>query len=530
MLAEYKANRRGSGRMGLGPCAFFIVACATVCLPPAAGSQTLDHPYSVELRLECDQKDIRLGDEILITFVFTNKDPNIFMVSDPKYDRSGRIYEYELAAKHFDGTLVPDPREQPFPALGGGFASGGPAPIQTGSSFRKSIPLNLWSRITEPGRYFVTGTYHYWVEDKSRKPRKGFGRSKGIQLISVPIQIEVKPRSRSEMGTYIAEVTARWKSLQRDGDYGIQQEREHLVSRLAYTCDTRIIPTMLDLIYKKPGGNGTFHACEAFWGYLPHTQEVKDAVMTAIKTRGFSEHWTALFYHPDFAAERTQFIRQSLASRDPNSILAATHLAERYPADEYIPKLIAIATGRGLRTLGLPTGLKRDGAIQAIVQNRTDEGVAALKSLLNDPNAEIRKTTTEAIKRRYYIGPFYPEREDEALTQALVSVAKDPNDPFRSGSIQAIIRSRTRDAAAAINALLADPNADVPLAQTDLGVRTIRDLFSDSDPAIRHATRSWIGTYYKPVGRPLGPDGFPPEFQAAFEQWRQEVTKVLMGQ
>ncbi len=527
-MEVHKANGRWMGRMGLGPCGFFVVAWATICVyPPVAQSQMLDRPYNVELGLECNQKDIRVGDEILITFVFTNRDPNVFRYESRSYDRSGRMPEYELAAKYSDGKPVPDPREPSFPAIGGGLG-GGLEPLATGASYRRTLALNLWASITEPGRYVVTGTYHYWIEDKDKKPRKNVGTSTPIRLQSLPIEIEVKPRSRKEMGKYINQLTTRLKSLERGVSAGVRHEREHLLAQLAYTCDARVLPTMIDQMCKRRDGNEAFQAFQALWCYLPHTTDVRNAVLTAARTRPMPGQWASLLEHLSSPSEFAEIIREFLSSGDPKTVEEAIYAAQQHPADEYMPRLIAVATGTGLEALGLPKGIRREGAIGALAENRTDEGVAALKNLLNDPNEKIRKATSEVIRRVYRRYPIYPEQEDEAFTKAIVSVAMDPQDILRFRAVQFIAQTRTPAGVQAIKALLADPNANVLVAATDLGVRAIRDLLHDSDPSIRKHTRFYIEdlAYHEYPGRPLRADDFPSE-RETFEQFKQKTMEYL---
>jgi len=190
-----------------------------------------------------------------------------------------------------------------------------------------------------------------------------------------------------------------------------------------------------------------------------------------------------------------------------------------------MPKLIAIATGSEPRNV-----VRRGSAIYAIANHRTDEGVAALKTLLNDPNSEVRKFTSDAVRQAYRRHPVYPEKADEAFTKALVSLATDSRHVRRFSGVWAIARTRTPDGVKAVKTLLADPNADVPLVETDLGVHTIRDLLRDSDPNVREHTRYFVEqlAYHEYPGRPLRPDDFPPEFQDDPETFKQKTLNGLL--
>jgi hypothetical protein len=118
---------------------------AVACVPANAGEAgILERPYDLELRIDGRRQDIRLGDEILITFTIANNDPALFPYTDRTDDRSGRMYEYELTAKYLDGRPVPDPREREMPTIGGGL-SNAPGQLEKGGSFQKTIALNLWA-------------------------------------------------------------------------------------------------------------------------------------------------------------------------------------------------------------------------------------------------------------------------------------------------------------------------------------------------------------------------------------------------
>ena len=65
-----------------------------------------------------------------------------------------------------------------------------------------------------------------------------------------------------------------------------------------------------------------------------------------------------------------------------------------YPNDRFNPRLIALATDA-------KSGV-REIAISALAMNRTDEGVKTLKSLMDDPDIQIRYTVTHAIDHAYH--------------------------------------------------------------------------------------------------------------------------------
>jgi hypothetical protein len=491
-------------------------------LTNAARAQTRERPYALDLRLDCSQQNILIGDEIPIVFTITNRDKDPFTCDDRNGDRSGRLYEYELVARYADGTAVPDPREQGLPVIGGGLSSGRNT-LRTDGSFQKTIALNRWARITKPGRYSVTGIYHYGVRDTDRKQEEGVVFTKDIRVRSSPIVIEVGPRSRGEMGRYIHDLIVRLESPGGRQDWETGQERAKLAARLAYTCDRRIVPTMLDLMYDKSSVNAGFEGWQALCCYVPPDEGIRTAVLNAIKTRGLIYSMGTVMKRLGVSeADAAEVIRTSLASNDREAVSAALAVMQEYPADEHASRLVAIALD--------PNSILPHGSTYALAMHRTDEGVAALRKLLSDPDPDVRKNTLSSIRAAYWVHPCYPEHADKACTKALVSIAANPHNPYRYQVIAEIVQTRTREGVDAIRKLLADPNARIPLADGDLGVCAIRDLLRDDDPDVRETARVCVKwACYETPGRALRPDDFPAEYEEIQARRRMSVEKWLQA-
>jgi HEAT repeat protein len=97
----------------------------------------------------------------------------------------------------------------------------------------------------------------------------------------------------------------------------------------------------------------------------------------------------------DFTAEDMKPLIEHLMSSD-NQISGADTaigLIGQFGGDEYTARLIAIATSPGNNA--------RYSAIYALANNRTDEGVKTLKTLLNDPDPKIQKMTEDALRNAY---------------------------------------------------------------------------------------------------------------------------------
>jgi hypothetical protein len=64
-----------------------------------------------------------------------------------------------------------------------------------------------------------------------------------------------------------------------------------------------------------------------------------------------------------------------------------------FPNDRFIPRLIFVAED--------PKTRARETAMHALAGNRTDEGVAALRRLLDDPDEKVRVMAARAVHTGY---------------------------------------------------------------------------------------------------------------------------------
>ena len=487
---------------------------------------------NLELTIHCPEKDIRRGDEIPIVFTITNRGKAPYSYDTRGYDRSGRMMEYELVAKDKGGTVVADPRADRKAGLGGGLSSG-MASIRTGQSFTKTVALNRWALINKAGKYTVTGTYYYYTEDPLAKQVKGMRRMKEVAVESAPIQIVVKPRSHRQMGRYIKTLLQQLKAIQPSTKWEIVRQREAILAKLAYTCDRRIVPTLIDLWYKNYHQNEVFWAAEAFVCYLPREQQIKNRLIAVAKKRGLADSMRPVLEVFGCSEEDFQeIIAKSLASDNLRVVGAGAGAAQDHPHDDRMPALIAIVQNDAEHA---PDNrlyeIARDRAIYAIGRNRTDEGVQALKALLKHPDKDIRRTTAHAIKRAYKYHRAYPKRSHAEYTAALVPIALDCNDPRQTFMIAEVARSRSREGVKAIKALLENAAQDLPIAETDQGVGAIRDLLRSPDKDVREMTRGILEVVYRDhPGRALRKDDFGQEFRETFEQRKKRLLNRLKQQ
>ena len=199
------------------------------------------------LELQSEHATLRAGDEIPITFVLTNVGTTNYAFTDRSYDRSGRLWDYRLRAEDDRGLPVPDPRtlfSRGQAYIGGGL--GTPSELQPGLRVTKTIALNLWAVVTEPGVYMVRGSYT---------------TDNGQSVESPALTLRVLPRTYEEMGRHIEELATQ---LQDASDC---EARVQLIQRLMYTADRRAAKPLLEL--SAQDSNSAFWIREAFTYYLP---------------------------------------------------------------------------------------------------------------------------------------------------------------------------------------------------------------------------------------------------------------------
>lgn len=483
---------------------YFLISCLSSDL-----SAFENNDINLSLVIHKTKHDIKLGDPIPVVFKIQNMDEKPYYIEDRNYDRSGRMGEYKLIALYEDGTAVPDPREDYKPLIFGGLTSGNKE-LKKGEHFEKTIELNRWALITKAGRYIITGTYFP-------------SNSKSIK--SEPIEIFIEPRTDNEMADYINELVEELNAqkLTDKKDFKIQQKnrqilksRESIVKKLAYTCDSRIVPTLITLIYENDKlNNEQFWVGEAFYFYLPHDPKILSLLIKAAKGRGLAPDMAFLL--EEFECSEKQFkkiITQSLKSNDPEILSGAILAAQRHPDDSFMHRLISIAT-KSNKTKPNQLSYKEEKvlAIHALAYNRTDKGVKVLKDILNKPSL-YRKTTKKALREAYIRHPHYPEYTDIKYTSQLTAVVEKLKDFRRNTFLYEIARTRTPEGVEVIKRLLADPNTNSPLSEVDEGVKLFKNLLTDPNEETRKMTFNVIQNVYKKYpGRPLRLDDFPNEFR-----------------
>ena len=467
--------------------------------------QNVEH--ALHLTISSVRGDLKRGDEIPILFKITNKGETVYEYDDRDSDRSGRTPEYVLEARRVQGAIVDDPWANRESWFGGGPTSRGK--IAPGESFEKTIALNRWALLNEAGRYSVVGTYSYDVraEQTERKYAATTRQMRKIEVPSQPIEIVVGPRSAEEMGEYIRSLTESLKTVDPDDTREQKRRFDSIVTRLVYTCDERIAPTLIEMTYSDRRHNGAFWACHGFRFFLPRTEAVKAQIVDAARRRGLGRGMQSVL--EEYGCDEETFrevIRRTFESGDQEALSAAAYAAQDHPDDAYMEKLIEMA-----QDANSPA---RDTAIWAVAYNRTNDGVATLRALLENEVDAVRQSTERAIEQAYRRHPSPPERVDVEYTAILAEIAGDANDPMCWSAVNQIVRTRTEEGLIALWAFIEDPMRLNPTMQSDHGLRTLRDWLQHPDSKMRDAANASLRRMCKiPPGRPLRTDDFGPEFQ-----------------
>ncbi|HEV2454602.1 MAG TPA: hypothetical protein VGY98_10085 [Verrucomicrobiae bacterium] len=372
-----------------------LILSTTLWNARADDTDETDEPTSTNLQglalnIYCTNVVSKLGDEIPIEFVISNAGTKDFVYDDRDSDRSGRMTEYAILLESADGEVIPDPRAHYAVGMAGGLFT--TKALRPRKFFTKTIPLNLWAIIPTPGKYTVTGVYL----GNDSYPGETLG---GVK--SPPLTIVVLPRTESQVDAYIADLTNQVTQAN-----ATKTGADPLLMKLAFTCNPKIVPCLLDQMYRS---EYNFWEAEALVVYLPHSEAIRKQVIETALKRGLADGMDYVLAQYHCADNEWRLaIERSLAEDNPRSWAAGALAAQEEPDDAFTPRLIALA-------LEGTSEAYRDPAIYALSFNRTDASVNALKSLLSNTNEDIRFMAKEAIREAYARGghskgrPFRPE-------------------------------------------------------------------------------------------------------------------------
>jgi HEAT repeat protein len=263
---------------------------------------------------------------------------------------------------------------------------------------------------------------------------------------------------------------------------------------------------------------------------VPHSEKVGDAIVAAAARNSCIGSLDGLLRQYEFDKRKLQpLIERALAAEndDLGEWRSGAGLASySYYDDSFVPALIAIACNTNA------DANCRGAAITALANNRTDAGVFALKSLLNDPDPKLWTPLAIAIEngltigvrsptgRQLLPGDFTPAEVRPLLERMLAStdmsdkifgtgLAGHYGDDALTAKLVAIATSRDRSCrSSAIYALA--------LNRTDAGIKTLKALLNDSDPEVSTAAEDAIRHAYTDRGdahgRPLLPGYFDTKY------------------
>jgi Tfp pilus assembly protein PilN len=496
-----------------------------------AGAEVVGSTSGLSLEVRCTNDVLKAGDEIPIEFIVNNLGTSDYKYEDRTYDRSGRMNEYQLYVKKADGSFIPDPRQNFIAGMGGGLFQYGI--LHPGESFSKIISLNRWALLNEPGDYEVLATF-----------LGGGAFGDQWQVKADPLSITVLPRTPEEMDDYIRGLTNQVMvelAKPRPTNGPPKQELTDLVMKLMYTCNPAIVPALLQILHDdgpeilKDGstrsrGNEGFYVNEALLYYVPHSESVGDAIVAAATRNGSIGNLDGVLRGYEFdKAKLKPLIARALAARNDDLgewANGARLAAHTYYDDSFLPALIAIAINTNANANS------RGAAMDALAYNRTEPGVSALRSLLNDPDPALWTPLAIAIENglnnqvatptgrhllpadfscaevrplleRMLVSPNMTDRifgtslaetyGDDALTAKLVVLATSPEMATRDRAVYALALNRTDAGIKTLKALLNDPDSQVSQMAAD---------------AIRHAYTERGDAR----GRPLLPSDFDTKY------------------
>jgi hypothetical protein len=470
-------------------------------------AEAADAPV-LSLTIRCTNSVLKVGDEIPIEFIITNRGTN-----DYKYNRSVDssilMPEFELTAKTERGELLPDPR---FAVIENGEVFQ-PIVLHPKESTTRILPLNRWALVKESGRYTATGRFlGSPYTDKQEQP-----------VSSTPIDVTVLPRNEKEMGDYIDDLVRQVAALPpvpTKYQQWSMPDRNTLVKKLMYTCNPRVAAALIESMCI-PGNDSLWEAI-ALLNYVPHTPEIRKAIIEAATEHGATGNmWTILRQYGFSKEEMQPLIKKLLASDNEHDLVVGAGLTKEFGDDAFTARLISIATSLGSNNV-------RDGAIAALAYHRTDEGVKTLKALMNDPQETILRSLANAIINGYYQGILRPEditAEDvKPLIERLLS-SKDLTSGVTTG-INLIEHFGSDDFTARLIALATSSDIIVrhnaisalALNRTDDGLKILKTLLNDPNPKIRSITESCIRSAYTSRGTLRGRLLKPEDFDAKFRE------------
>jgi hypothetical protein len=290
-----------------------------------------------------------------------------------------------------------------------------------------------------------------------------------------------------------------------------------LVTQLMFTCSPKIVPSLLDSMCDYGSGGG-FWEHEAIMYYVPHSEETKHVILAVANARGLCQSWTlgSLLRELDFSKEELKpLIERALAPDNEPGWGIGAELAQKFGDDAFTERLAAVAA--------LPRSNARLAAITALAAHRTDAGVKALKSLLDDPYQNVWTTLAFALENGERDGILRPDDFSSEDVKPLIRrfLAAGRNTSEIVTGVGLLENFGSDEFTPQLIALVNDPGNwawqeavyALALNRTDDGVKTLKSLLASTNQTAAEAIRYAYTNQLHYRGRPLKPDDFDKEYQ-----------------
>ncbi len=366
--------------------------------------------------------------------------------------------------------------------------------VIAGEEIELPFKINQLFLLSGPGTYTITGIF---TASRGRE-----GSHEVFSLRSEPISISIEARSVDQMGGHV-------EGLMRDLASAEAYDSDKAVSsalwRLIYTRDRRMLPVLLDFAYADKEQDAVR---SALMSYLPIEAETREMILDGARERGLTETiFDALRRFGCGQEELREVITKSLESSNGRTVRAGARAAAMYPDDSHTAQLIQVA--RDSESGG------QLAAISALALNRTEEGVRALRGLIEDGDQDIKYHTLSAINLAY--GGRLAVDEDRPYQgwrrSGLIRAARDPNSPDRWEAVGELIERLGDGDFDIVKSLAGGVLEEGAVGEAREEVEIVEALLNDTDRDVRDTVTTLIRLRRRRFpGRALKAEDFPEVF------------------
>jgi len=461
---------------------------------------------NITLTISSKQQKHKLGDPILINYIVKNEGESTTPNSHHWYERIPYLgsklpiriptYYLTLSAVRENGTWCTRPwwpahyslslldREIIELDLG----------LLPGESCSGEVTLNDQAILDKAGRYSISGCV--MVE-------RDIGWKWESFVDSATIEIKVEQRSHKEMRTHI-------DRLVQVLEASVPSEAGDAVKQLMYTRDSRVVPAMVDFEYREWLEERDTDVGEALCCYLPLAPEIKNILLQAAKSHGTTDITYEALQRYCTDAELRELITTLFQSTDPNCVASAALLSSDYPDNAHTYRLIELAQDSSSQA--------QFTAISALAYNRTEEGVEALRELMEGNDEDVVDYTAASIWNAYSYLPWqwYEGPCHELSKRELTSIVADPNSPQRWDAIEKLLYRMDYADFRVLKRLANAPGRNAEIKGSRETVKLIANILKSPDEVVRDIMITLIRlTARMDPERQLKPD----DFREIYEQY-----------